>query len=270
MENFKLLLALLIIIWKSHRCYILSVKKMSSDLAATIKECQRELQPMFAKPKLKSRLLSKPPFRYIHDIVIAVIDVTNFPAYFTEEELDSNTFKEKKNRKIEFLNKLIVLVNTHGNPVQVDARKIVAGLEPASTLDLLIEFGRLARKGVDVKSLSQLCTAGVGKDVEVVEEDEETKEDYVMKEETKEDSVFAVETPASKDDFVEEEKDDEISVEEEKDNDDIATDGSYSKSLFDSLQNIITAASIIEQIYAEQMRGDDNQIAVISRQLNCK
>jgi hypothetical protein len=161
---------------------------------------------------------------------------TNFPAYFTEEELDSNTFKEKKNEKLAFLDKLIVLVNSLGNPVQVDARKIVAGLEPASTLQMLIEFGRLARKGVDVKSLSQLCT----EDVEVVEEDEETK-----------DSVFAFETPASKDDFVEERDNDEISAEEEKDNDVIATDGSNSKSLFDSLQNIITSASIIEQIFTE-------------------
>lgn len=229
-----------------------------SDLSAAIKECQRELQPLFEKPKLKSRLLSKPPFRYIHDIIVALLDATNFPAYFTEEELDSSTFKEKKNRKIEFLEKLIVLVNTHGNPVQVDARKIVAGMEPSSTLQLLIEFGRLARKGVDAKSLSRLSTTGV----EVVEEDEETKENDDMKEEIKGDSVFAVQTTARKDDFVEEEKDeenifeeekdnDDVSVEEEKDNDDIATDGSLSKSLFDSLQNIITSASIIEQIYTE-------------------
>ena len=205
---------------------------------------------MFAKPKLKSRLLSKPPFRYVHDIILAIINATNFPAYFTEEELDSNTFKEKKNRKIEFLNKLIVLVNSHGNPVQVDARKIVAGLEPASTLHLLVEFGRLARTGVDAKSLSELCTAGVGKDVEVVEED------GVTKEEIKGGSVFAVETSASED-FVEEEKHEENiifeeeNVEEEKDNDEIATDESHSKTLIDSLQNIITSASIIEQIYAE-------------------
>lgn len=228
-----------------------------SDLAAAIKECQRELQPLFPKPKLKSRLLSKPPFRYIHDIIIAIIAATNFPAYFTEEELDSNTFKEKKNRKIEFLDKLIVLVNSQGNPVQVDARKIVAGLEPAATLNLLVEFGSLARKGVDAKSLSQLCT-----DVEGVEEDEETKENDDIKEEIKGDSVFAVETTARKDDFVEEKKNeenifeeekdnDDVNVEEEKDNDDIiATDGIH-KSLFHSLQNIITSASIIEQIYTE-------------------
>ncbi|KAL7458466.1 hypothetical protein ACHAWC_010652 [Mediolabrus comicus] len=218
-----------------------------SDLAAAIKECQRELQPMFAKPKLKSRLLSKPPFRYIHDIIIALLYATNFPAYFTEEELDSNTFKEKKNRKIEFLNKLIVLVNSHGNPVQVDARKIVAGLEPASTLHLLVEFGRLARTGVDAKSLSELC----GKDVKVVEEE---KEENVIEEEIKGDAAFVMgtctETTASKDDFVEEEKDEE-NVEEEKDNDEIATDESHSKTLIDSLQNIITSASIIEQIYTE-------------------
>ncbi len=226
-----------------------------SDLAAAIKECQRELQPMFAKPKLKSRLLSKPPFRYIHDIIIALLDATNFPAYFTEEELDSNTFKEKKDEKLAFLDKLIVLVNSHGNPVQVDARKIVAGLEPASTLRLLVGFGRLARKGVDAKSLSQLCTVG-----EVVAEEEKEENDD-MKEEIKGDSVFAVETTASKD-FVEEEKDeenifeeekdnDDINVEEEKDNDVIATDGSHSKSLRLGLQNIITSASIIEKLYTE-------------------
>lgn len=237
--------------------------KMSSDLATAIKECQRELQPMFAKPKLKSRLLTKPPFRYIHDIIIAIIDTTNFPAsaYFTGDELDSNTFKEKKNEKLAFLDKLIVLVNSYGNSVQVDARKIVAGLEPASTLQLLVEFGRLSKKGVDAESLSRLPTTGVDKDVVVVEE--EIKDDDVMKEETKDDAVFAVEIAASKDGFLEEEKDEENSFEEEKDSDDvnveeakdnddnIDTDGNHSKSLFDSLQNIITSASIIEQIYTE-------------------
>ena len=96
--------------------------------------------------------------------------------------------------------------------------------------------------------------------MEVVAEEEKEENDD-MKEEIKGDSVFAVETTASKDDFVEEEKDGENIFEEEKDNDDInveeekdddvsATDGSP-KSLFDSLHNIITSASIIEQIYTE-------------------
>jgi hypothetical protein len=46
------------------------------------------------KPPLTEKLLSKPPFRYLHDLVSEIIRTTGFGnGLFTEEEMDSNNIK---------------------------------------------------------------------------------------------------------------------------------------------------------------------------------
>ena len=136
---------------------------MANELESAINEVKSILQPLFSKPKLSSKLLSKPPFRFIHDIVTSTLDSTGFPnGLFEPIELQSSTYKDDKAAKLSFLDKLIHLINVGGGrTLEVSSSKIVAGLEPLSTNILLANFGRLAvNQGLDRSSLIQQCRDG--------------------------------------------------------------------------------------------------------------
>jgi TRAF3-interacting protein 1 len=53
-------------------------------------------EQIFKKPKMTEKLLSRPPFRYIHDIFSATIEATGFgQGIFNEEEMNSKSITEK-------------------------------------------------------------------------------------------------------------------------------------------------------------------------------
>ncbi len=61
---------------------------------------------------MTEKLLSKPPFRYLHDIFTATMGATGFAdGLYSEAELDSKSITEK-DAKTEFLAKMIALVET--------------------------------------------------------------------------------------------------------------------------------------------------------------
>ncbi|KAJ1494411.1 microtubule-binding protein MIP-T3-domain-containing protein [Baffinella frigidus] len=110
-----------------------------ADIDASIAETQKVLGAIIQKPKLTEGLLKKPPFRFLHDIVTEVKKVSGFPAstILTDFDLDSGNFKDKDS-KVAYLNKIIGAVSeAAGTPLQVKPLKIVAGLEPELTNELL-------------------------------------------------------------------------------------------------------------------------------------
>mmetsp|Transcript_38414 Transcript_38414/g.80496 ORF Transcript_38414/g.80496 Transcript_38414/m.80496 type:complete len:518 (-) Transcript_38414:702-2255(-) len=140
---------------------------MATSLENAISETKDVLQPLFAKPKLSTKLLSKPPFRFIHDIIVATIKSTGFPnGLFGLEELQSSKFKDSKAAKVSFLDKLIHIVNVgNGTTLSVSSSKIVAGLEPQKTNILLSTFGLLAQdEMINRNKLIQHCLDGKGID----------------------------------------------------------------------------------------------------------
>ncbi|XP_035449909.1 TRAF3-interacting protein 1 [Spodoptera frugiperda] len=112
---------------------------MEKDLDPDIiKSTQLSLGKYVKRPPLSDKLLKKPPFRFLHDIVTTVIKTTGFFGnLFEDNELVSENVKDRDS-KILFLNKVIfVLSKTTGKTIAAKPSKIVAGQEPEKTNELL-------------------------------------------------------------------------------------------------------------------------------------
>jgi TRAF3-interacting protein 1 len=83
---------------------------------------------------MTEKLLSKPPFRYLHDIFTATLETTGYGnGLFEGAELDGKSISEK-DAKIAWLQKLISLTElVVGEQFECKATKIVSGAEPELT-----------------------------------------------------------------------------------------------------------------------------------------
>ena len=62
------------------------------------------------KPKMSQKLLTKPPFRFLHDTVTAIINTTGFAdGLYTPPELDSTSITDRQG-KTDYLDKIITMV----------------------------------------------------------------------------------------------------------------------------------------------------------------
>uniref|UniRef100_A0A3B4Y9F1 TRAF3-interacting protein 1 n=1 Tax=Seriola lalandi dorsalis TaxID=1841481 RepID=A0A3B4Y9F1_SERLL len=106
--------------------------------AALVRKTQDTLGKVIKKPPLTEKLLSKPPFRYLHDIFSEVIRTTGFmKGLYGENEMKSDNVKDKDS-KIVFLQKAIdVVMLVSGEPLAAKPARIVAGHEPEKTNELL-------------------------------------------------------------------------------------------------------------------------------------
>lgn len=118
-----------------------------------VKQVQLSLSKYINKPQLTEKLLNKPPFKFLHDIVTNVIQSTGYlKGVFTDEEIISTNVTTKET-KIKFLEKLITAIqSTTNKTLSARPSKIVAGLEVTKTLELLIAiaFG-IETKNKEVK-----------------------------------------------------------------------------------------------------------------------
>ncbi|XP_034042520.1 TRAF3-interacting protein 1 isoform X4 [Thalassophryne amazonica] len=106
--------------------------------ATVVKKTQDTLGKVIKKPRLTEKLLSKPPFCYLHDIFSEVIRTTGFmKGLYGENELKSDNVKDRDS-KVAFLQKAIdVVMLVSGEPLTVKPQRIVAGSEPDKTNELL-------------------------------------------------------------------------------------------------------------------------------------
>lgn len=105
-----------------------------ADEDAFVLATQETLGKLISKPKMTDKYLKKPPFRFLHDIVMEVTRATGFmQGLFTTEESDAGSLGDKQ-AKLDFLNKAInVTCFVLGEKIDVSANKIVAGLEADKT-----------------------------------------------------------------------------------------------------------------------------------------
>ncbi|NXY87271.1 MIPT3 protein, partial [Alcedo cyanopectus] len=110
---------------------------------AVVRRTQESLGRVIRKPPLTERLLSKPPFRYLHDVITEVIRVTGFmKGLYTDFELKSDNIKDK-DAKISFLQKAIdAVVMVTGEPLSVKPVSVVTGHEPEKTNEFLQAIGK--------------------------------------------------------------------------------------------------------------------------------
>ncbi|XP_066992920.2 TRAF3-interacting protein 1 [Anabrus simplex] len=107
-----------------------------------IKRTQDSLGKYIKRPPLTEKLLKKPPFRFLHDIVTSVIRDTGFlQGLLTDEELNHENIKDRES-KVAFLQKVIDAVKAiTGANLTVRPTKIVAGHEATKTNELLQAIG---------------------------------------------------------------------------------------------------------------------------------
>ncbi|XP_046903159.1 TRAF3-interacting protein 1 isoform X2 [Hypomesus transpacificus] len=110
---------------------------------AVVKKTQDTLGKVIKKPPLTEKLLSKPPFRYLHDIFSEVIRTTGFMrGLYEDSEMKSDNVKDKDS-KIAFLQKALdVVMLVSGEPLAAKPARIVAGHEPERTNELLQAIAR--------------------------------------------------------------------------------------------------------------------------------
>jgi TRAF3-interacting protein 1 len=83
---------------------------------------------------MSEKLLSKPPFRYLHDIFTATMGKTGFGnGLFQGEELNAKSF-EDKDSKLGFLLKLITLTEMMvGEKLDIKPSMVLAGQQADKT-----------------------------------------------------------------------------------------------------------------------------------------
>ncbi|XP_059610918.1 TRAF3-interacting protein 1 [Phlebotomus argentipes] len=134
---------------------------MSGVNEAVIKRTQETLGKFVKRPPLTEKLLLKPPFRFLHDVINVVIKETGFlKGLYTAEELNSENIKDR-DAKIKFLEKLIniVAVVTKAE-LKVRPSKIVAGQEPERTNELLQAIGMAIERKLDSRQAIEAAKAG--------------------------------------------------------------------------------------------------------------
>ena len=66
------------------------------DLETLIESVKTSIGAIIHKPKMTDKLLSKPPFRFLHDTISAITVRTGFgEGLYSEAELDSAQINEK-------------------------------------------------------------------------------------------------------------------------------------------------------------------------------
>ncbi|XP_041663283.1 TRAF3-interacting protein 1 isoform X2 [Cheilinus undulatus] len=161
---------------------------------AVIKKTQDTLGKVIKKPPLSEKLLSKPPFRYLHDIFSEVIRTTGFmKGLYGENEMKSDNVKDKDS-KIVFLQKAIdVVMLVSGEPLAAKPARIVAGHEPEKTNELLQAIAKCCLNKLSSDDAVKRVLAGEKVDVKTKastsrsqdKENREGRERHVDREEKK-------------------------------------------------------------------------------------
>ena len=95
------------------------------NLTGEWEDTKELMEQIIRKPRMQEKLLRKPPFRYLHDVLMAVYRETNFFAGLYEDDEKNSKLVKQKDAKIKFLSKAITTVNHfYGTELEVHVDKI--------------------------------------------------------------------------------------------------------------------------------------------------
>ena len=117
---------------------VATVQKPPS-LEDAIIETRASVSAIIEKPRCTDKLLSRPPFRFLFDVIIAVDAASDLglDRVLTTDEFASSNVKDKAS-KLTFLDKVTRHVeNVLNTDVDLSSKKVVAGLEPEKTCAFL-------------------------------------------------------------------------------------------------------------------------------------
>ncbi|KXS17640.1 hypothetical protein M427DRAFT_54563 [Gonapodya prolifera JEL478] len=119
---------------------------VSPQLDAAIKGTQAAMAQLIKRTPLTSKLLAKPPFRFLHDLITEAMRSSGFATgLYSDAELNSENVKEK-DAKIAWLAKMAdCIAFTLGEPVRLNPNKVVAGLDPEITNEFLQQLSRASQ-----------------------------------------------------------------------------------------------------------------------------
>lgn len=84
----------------------------NEPLAQLIAVAKGKIEALISKPKMTEKLLSRPPFRFLHDLITMLIKQTGFgKGLYSKEELDSSAYEDNTRAKLAYLDKIILLVS---------------------------------------------------------------------------------------------------------------------------------------------------------------
>ena len=123
-----------------------------------------KLGAIIKKPKLQDTLLQKPPFRFLHDIVMEVAAVTGFGnGLYEGDELNAKAINGKE-EKINFLDKIITCTSIAiGKELDVNSSKIVAGKDAEKTCAWLVSLAEACTSKANFADCAAKAVAKVGK-----------------------------------------------------------------------------------------------------------
>ena len=132
---------------------------MDNTVAATvaavsgdINETRSAISALINKPKCTDKLLARPPFRFLFDIIVAVNAATDLglDQVLTEAEMDSDNLKDKSS-KLAFLDKVVQHVEARlDTTIDINPKKVIAGVETEKTRSLLQQLAAAATTTVSV------------------------------------------------------------------------------------------------------------------------
>ena len=116
-------------------------------MSNVLDETRALIESLVSRPRPTERVLSRPPFRFIHDLATAVNAQTGFiEGLLDEDELSSGSFKGAPAKKVSFLKKLLKYVEVFQNSKpEAKVKDIVGGHEVDKTLIFLQQLMRAAQ-----------------------------------------------------------------------------------------------------------------------------